>query len=64
MLMVVFLIPTTYESFDDLTSDNKHLVIPVNKNLSYSSFKGYKEGGQVGSLANVNVLDLGERVNG
>ena len=49
---------------DTITGNNTHLVIPVNKNLSYSSFKGYKEGGQVGSLANVNVLDLGERVNG
>ena len=53
-----------YESFDDLTANNEHLVIPVNKNLSGTSTRGYKEGGQVGSLANVNVLDLGERVNG
>ena len=45
-------------------ADNNHLVIPVNKNLSGTSTRGYKEGGQVGSLANVNVLDLGERVNG
>ena len=53
-----------YESFDDLTANNEHLVIPVNKNLSGTSTRGYKEGGQVGSLGNVNVLDLGERVNG
>ena len=45
-------------------ADNNHLVIPVNKNLSGASIRGYKEGGRVGSLANVNVLDLGERVNG
>ncbi len=45
-------------------ADNNHLVIPVNKNLSGASVRGYKEGGRVGSLANVNVLDLGERVNG
>ena len=45
-------------------ADNNHLVIPVNKNLSGTSTRGYKEGGQVGSLANVNVLNLGERVNG
>jgi hypothetical protein len=45
-------------------ADNNHLVIPVNKNLSKTSIRGYKEGGRVGSLANVNVLDLGESLNG
>ena len=49
---------------EDGLSDDNHLVIPVNKNLSGASIRGYKEGGRVGSLANVNVLDLGERVNG
>jgi hypothetical protein len=45
-------------------ADNTHLVIPVNKDLSGKSLRGYKEGGQVGSLANINVLDLGESLNG
>ena len=49
---------------DDSLSNNNHLVIPVNKNLSKTSIRGYKEGGRVGSLANVNVLDLGESLNG
>ena len=49
---------------EDGLCDDNHLVIPVNKNLSGASIRGYKEGGRVGSLANVNVLDLGERVNG
>ena len=43
---------------EDGLSDDNHLVIPVNKNLSGASIRGYKEGGRVGSLANVNVLDL------
>ena len=46
------------------SGNHMHLMIPVNKDLSGLSVRGYKQGGQVGSLANINILDLGESLNG